>query len=403
MGQQLSPLFARQPIFNQNLEVVAYELLFRSSAAMDMADCDDQSSLQVISYAFGDKVGDVLGPHKAFINFTRNLLLTLPLLPPDKLVVEVLENIDADNEVIRGLKQLKKAGYKIALDDFFLTKDNQILLDFADIVKIDVLALSEQDVKSHVDLLQARGIEMLAEKVETYEMLERCKRQGFNYFQGYFLSRPQVIQGINVTDTKNIVLQKLAILTNPMAKFDDVVHCIDSDPQLSQKVLDLINSPAVALGRHVNSLSLAIAMTGLSQIRNWAVFVLLCGIANKPDELHTLCLTRARCCELLAARVYNRASSEIAFTAGLLSTLDAFLDMTIEQLASQLNFADQVEMALLHQTGKIGKVLQLNLLHEQGRWNDKHWETLSDLGLTEEEFTGIYTSAVSWSESILDG
>lgn len=402
MGQ-LSPLFARQPIFNRNLEVIAYELLFRSQESDITAVNGDHASSHVIFYAFGEhKITDVIGPHQAFINFTRNLLIAPPPLSPTQLVVEVLETVQADDAVIAGLKQLREAGYQIALDDFLLNENTKVLLEFADIVKIDVLALSEDDVRTHVEYLRKLKVKLLAEKVETYEMLERCKQQGFDYFQGYFLSRPQIIEGLKIDDNRTAILQLLAKLTSPMADFDDVVQTIAIDPTLSYKVLKLVNSASVGLRREINSLSHAVAMLGLNQIRNWAIFLLLISNNDKPRELCALSLSRAKWCELLGTRIYGRASGDVGFTVGLLSNLDAFLDMPMEQLTEKLHFSEQVKTALTNHSGKIGDILQLAILHEQGRWRDMNWTFLGEHQLTEEDLNTIYTSAVSWAERMLD-
>jgi EAL and modified HD-GYP domain-containing signal transduction protein len=402
MGQ-LSPLFARQPIFNCELEVIAYELLFRSHESVDSDSFDgDHASSHVIYYAYGDQtIREVMGDCKAFVNFTRKMLIAPPPLPPDQLIVEVLENVEPDDDVVRGLRRLKNAGYQIALDDFFLTRENEILLEFADIVKIDVLALSEDEVNTHVSFLKDREIELLAEKVETYEMLDRCKQQGFDYFQGYFLSRPQVIEGVKINDDKRFILEMISKLTDPMAAFDDVVQTISADPRLSAKVLQLINMTSVGLRREIASLSQAVAMVGLTQVRNWAIFLELTGNANKPRELCSLSLTRARFCELLGTRIYGRALGETAFTTGLLSSLDAFLDLPMDQLVNKLSFADQVESALLRHDGKIGRILQLAVLHEQGNWDAMDWNFLREQGLAEDELNSIYTSSVAWTKPIL--
>lgn len=402
MGQ-LSPLFARQPIFDKSLKVVAYELLFRSNESVDMARLDgDKASSHVIFYAFGEhNVTDVIGQHQAYINFTRNLLVSPPPLPPKQLVIEVLENVEADEEVIEGLRKLKKAGYTIALDDFFLNDHTRVLLDFADIIKIDVLSLSEMEVQEHMALLRSKNVKLLAEKVETYEMLERCKQQGFDYFQGYFLSRPQVVEGVKVNETKSAVLQLLSTLTNPMADFDDVVETIAVDPKLSYRILRLVNSAAVGLKRKIDSLSHAVAMLGLTQIRNWAIFLLLISNDQKPRELCTLSLTRAKWCELLGTRLYGRTLGEMGFTAGLLSNLDAFMDMPMERLVEQLHFAEQIKTALVSRSGKIGEILQLAILHEQGRWQDMDWDFLKQHELTESDLNTIYTSALSWAQHML--
>ncbi len=191
-------------------------------------------------------------------------------------------------------------------------------------------------------------------------------------------------------------------LTDPMAAFDDVVQTISADPRLSTKVLRLVNLTSVGLRREIASLSQAVAMVGLTQVRNWAIFLELTGNANKPRELCSLSLTRARFCELLGTRLHGRALGETAFTAGLLSSLDAFLDLPMDQVVDKLSLADQVESALLNHGGKIGRILQLVVLHEQGSREEMDWHSLGEQGLGEEEFKDIYMSSVAWSKPILE-
>ena len=134
---------------------------------------------------------------KAFINFTRELIVggDVDLLPKDQLVVEVLETIEPDPEVIAGLTALKNAGYVIALDDFVYEERFEPLLALADFVKVDFMKSGSEERIDLARRCQKRGIRPLAEKVETQQDFEEAVSLGYQYFQGYFFSRPVILKG----------------------------------------------------------------------------------------------------------------------------------------------------------------------------------------------------------------
>lgn len=397
----MSPLFARQPIFDKSLQVIGYELLFRSGAHNSAQFIDgDQASSHVLLYAFGEhRIQDIIGNKKAFINFTKSLLVTPPPLPPQQLVIEVLEDIKSDQSVLDGLKNLRRQGYEIALDDFFINEDSMQFVKYAHIIKIDILAQPMATVAETIRKLRPYKVKLLAEKIETHAMMQDCIKLGFDWFQGYFLSKPQVIQGIKVTGGTSALLQLLACLTADEVDIDQVIKAIGSDPRISFKILKLVNASANGLNRKIESLNQAVMLLGINQIRNWASLLLLSSNEDKPEELCVLGSTRAKLCEYIGNQIENKRLGESCFTLGLLSTFDAFLDLPMEKVIAQLNLSDDMKDALLHHKGRLGHVLALVIHLERSNW-PKILPILHHYKLSEETLAVLYADAISWANAV---
>ncbi len=401
---ELLPLLARQPIFNRSMQVVAYELLCRTSSANQATFSNgDSASSQVLLHTFTDlSLDQVVGTHKAYINFTRTLLITPPPFDRRQLVVEVLEDQTVDEALLEGLAQLKSEGYTIALDDFVLNDQTRPLLTYADIIKLDVLQLSEAELVDHIEQLKPRGLTLLAEKVETYEMLERCKVLGFDLFQGYFLARPKILTGRKISESKQAVLQLLAALHDPEVSILRVEQLLSQDPVLSYKLLRLVNSAAFALPRTIESLRQAITLLGLDIIKNWVNLLAMANLGNKPTELSVAALTRARMCEALAKIMRNDARQDAYFTVGLLSTLDAFMDVPLDVLLGNLSLSRELSEALLLHQGDEGRILDIVEHYERGAWESIDWAYLERVGITPSQLSQAYLEALQWVSRTMD-
>lgn len=397
------PLCARQPIFDADLNIVAYELLFRHSEENSAGFIDgDHATSNVLLNVFGDQELDrIIGQHKAFINFTRNLILNPPILPKKRFVIEILEDIEADDELIEAVKKLKKIGFTIALDDFFLNKHTKKLVHYADIIKVDVLALSEEQLKKYVEVLKPLDIKLLAEKVENHEMYNLCRKLGFDWYQGYFFCKPEIIRGIKVSESKQAILRLVSTLNTPDPIFNQIVEALSSDPTLSYKLLRLVNSSAVGLPNEVNSLSQAVSLLGLRSIQNWATFILLANNDDKPQELCFFSLCTAKFSELLGMELKGKEFSDSCFTAGLLSYLDAFLDLPMEKLVDSLKLSTPIEEALLIRAGNIGEILQIVEHYEKGHWDLIDWKELESDDITPSKLNSFYGDAVLWATDMM--
>ncbi|UTF60952.1 EAL and HDOD domain-containing protein [Gilvimarinus sp. DA14] len=392
------PLLARQPIFNRNMEVVAYELLYRTDQQNRAEVLDgDIASTQVLLNTFTElSIEKVVGKHRAFINFTGALMDAHLPFDVSQLVVEVLETEELDASLLHRLKTLRDKRFTIALDDFELSSENESLLPYADIVKLDVLCLTQNDLDRHVKKLKALGIQVLAEKIETFAMLEYCKAIGCDMFQGYFLEKPQIITGQRLSESKQAVLQLLAKLNDKNAKFEDIEDIISRDPVLSFKLLKLVNSAAFGLPRTIESLRQALTLLGLKIIKNWIGLLAMAKLGNKPAELSVKALSRAKMCELIAATRQPLSQCDSYFTAGLLSMLDAFMDAPLEKVLRDIQLSPSLRSALLEHKGEEGKLLQTVIAYEHGEWEAIDWDYLSTYGLNPSSLSALYLQTLSW-------
>ncbi|EAT13347.1 HDOD domain-containing protein [Bermanella marisrubri] len=394
-------LLARQPIYNQALEVSAYELLFRQPKALDHAEfeCGDKATSHVLLNAFGEAGLDTIcGDHPAYINFTRNLIMDLPPFDPKHYVIEILEDIEVDNKLIDALKHAKSMGAKLALDDFILNNNSAPLLHLVDIVKIDVLALSQKQIQRFAEIFVPRGLVLLAEKVETYEMYQFCRNLGFQLFQGYFLSRPQLVEGKTLSDNKLVVMRMLAELQDPEIDVTQLTKTISQDPQMSYKLLRLVNSAAFASVAACTSIQQAITRIGMTHMKRWASLVALGTLDDKPHALIQSCLERAVFCEKIGQRIGQFSPSDF-YTIGLFSLLDAFLDRPILEVLKSLRIPQEMEKAILNKNGPLGLALNTCIRIQEGRLNDINSLELEQYGLNVDELSEIYKVALIEADS----
>jgi EAL and modified HD-GYP domain-containing signal transduction protein len=385
----------RQPIYTQQLDVFAYELLFRSGDMQHAAVTDgNQATAQVLVNTFLELGLDTLvGSKRAFVNLTRDFLLRdyALVFPADRVVLEVLEDVAVDDDVLAALRNLSAQGYIIALDDFFYQEHLRPLVELADIIKIDVLASGRTTVAEQVKLLRHYDVQLLAEKVETQEDFTYYKTLGFEYFQGYFFCRPDVVKGQRSPTNRLVILELLAKLQSPGITFRALEAFISRDVSLSYKVLRAANTAIYTRARKVESIHQALQLVGLTTMTNIVSLFLLANIDDKPHELLVTAMVRAKMCEQLA-KLMQQHNSATFFTVGLLSVLDAFVDRPMPDILLTLPLADEIVEALLAHEGMLGAALRCVLAYERG-----DWETVQNLGCPRDLLVKTYLEALRWA------
>jgi EAL and modified HD-GYP domain-containing signal transduction protein len=394
-----SILFARQPIFDSAMDVVAYELLYRNDDRdRRAAKNGDSASSHVIINAFTElMIADVIDSKKAFINFTDHLILNPPPFDPGHLVIEVLEDVDPNPDIVAALSQLKEQGFTIALDDFEYDEACEPLLDIADIVKLDVLAHSEKELANLARRLKAQQLTLLAEKIENHAMYNQCKKLGFDLFQGYFLCKPQPVKGKLVSESKQAVFNVLHKLQDQDVSIDELQNVIAHDPVLSYKLLRLVNSAFYKSAQPIDSLRQAITRLGTEKIRSWATLMALANIGDKPEELSVLALIRARFCEEIGQLMGAGSARDHFFTVGLLSTLDAFLDVPLTDIVETIRLTEEIEAALLRKEGPAGLALTTIQHYEKAQWQSIDWQQLKQKCIDEAGLKNAYLHSLLWA------
>jgi c-di-GMP phosphodiesterase len=391
---------ARQPIFDRDLKVVAYELLYRDSeqdAAAVIRQADDATSQVLLNALVDIGLDNVVGTQSAYVNFASSFILSghCNALPADRIVLELLEGSEATDELVAALEGLIEAGFRVALDDFAYLPGYDRLLNLAAIVKMD-LRSDPATFRKELTRLARFPVTLLAEKVETPEEFDRCRAQGFRLFQGYFFARPRLITGQRTPSDRLTTLRLIASLNAPDISLKEVESLIVREPVLAQKLLKFINSTHVGLRVPVNSIGTAVALVGPKKLRSWATLLTLGRLTHCPREVLVTANIRGRMCETLA-KTTAPSDSESSFTVGLFSVLDVLAGRPMAEILEELPLSDDVKAAILSRQGPLGATLQRVLDYEASlQAPSDEVDPRTGAG----EMMKNYLDAVSWSDTI---
>lgn len=361
------------------------------------------ASSKVLSNTFiSIGIEDLTAGAPAFINFPKDLILNrIPLMfSPENLVIEILEDVEPGAEIIEVCRDFAERGYLIALDDFTYSPKYNSLLTLSKIVKLDFRALSPDELKSAIRNLAPFRVQLLAEKVETYEEFQQAHRMGFTLFQGYFFSKPEVVRGKDVTAQKLSLLQIMAEVNNEDFGFEKLEAIITRDVAVSYKLLRYVNSAYFRRLREVTSIGQAIFMLGEKQIRRFVSLIAMSTLgAEKPDELIRTSAARAKFCELVGSLKGDAVLAAELFTLGLFSLIDAILDESMESLMEKLPLSASIEEALVGHSGPLAEFLNLVAAYERGEW-DAAAAAVSSLKIDEEALPRCLSEALGWANAL---
>ena len=404
-GTEAAVFVARQPIFDRNQKVFAYELLFRSGMgnAYDGTNAD-ASTLDVIANSFVEiGLDELTGGKRAFINFTRNLLLheITDLLPKDLVTVEILEDVEPDEDVLSACRQLKDAGYVMALDDFVLADAGSPFLDLADIVKVDFMGTTPEQRKSLSADLVRRGIKPLAEKVETVEEFQEALDAGYEYFQGYFFSKPVIHSSKKLSANRLSQIRMLKEVNSPELSYEDLDGTISQDVALSYKLLRYMNSAWFGLRCPIDSIKRALVQMGPKEIRKWFALVTLRDMgSDKPDVLLLTGMTRAKMSETVGTMASMERNGSELFLMGMFSIIDGLLDTPMAEILEKLPLDEKISSALLGRECPFGTVYNAITSYEKGAW-DTFAQHAAVLKIDENRVPEAFNASLKWAQQAL--
>ena len=366
----------RQAILDQKKNVYAYEILFRSGLknAFDPSldgNVATQSVMVNTMLDFGMK--KLVSDKKAFINFTeKNLLNRAPqLLPADSIVVEILETVQPTPAILEVVQELKDEGYKIALDDFVLLPGYEPLIDMADIIKVDFRITEDPEERKRLREILPGHVRLLAEKIETEEEFHQALEYGYVLFQGYFFCKPVVLHKKKLTSNALSQIRLLKEVNRQDFDFSAIINVISSDTNLVHKLLTYINSVGIGLTYHISNLRQAAVLLGSGGMRRWVTLISLQTFSeDKPPELFTISLLRAKFCELIAHEIKRPdLTPDTGFLLGMFSLLDVLLSQPMEEVLKEVGLSSELNAALLGEDNILRHVLDLVIAYEQGDWD----------------------------------
>ncbi len=398
---------ARQPILDAEQHLYAYELLFRDGKSNSYPDvCPDEATSKILAQNHLLLGLDELTNGKlAFINFHEDALLHhFPTsLPAKEIYVEILEDVPISTELVIACKKLKKLGYKLALDDHDFDPKWDVFLPFIDMIKVDILQTNILQINKFLRRLREKECNekllLLAEKVETAQEFQQLKQLGFDYFQGYFFARPEVMKQKNLSPNKLILMELIAESAKQEIDIDKVSQLIERDVSMSYKLLRFINSSAFARQQTIGSLKHALVYMGKLELKKFISLIALANLSDeKSSELVTLSIIRARFCNQLAAFRQDREDPPMAFLTGLFSLIDALLDLELGVAVDKLPVSPEIKMALNQGHGYLADYLALAISYEKGQWQALEAQA-DQLDVPVENVADFYQDALKWANS----
>lgn len=392
---------ARQPILDRNKELYAYELLFRDGLenAFPEIDGNEATSRMVEGSQFSFGLDDFLGDKPGFINFTLDTLLKKypSMLPKEQVVVEILETVQPGKRLLAECQHLKKNGYILALDDYIHQPVWRHFYPFIDIIKIDFRDTSTDTID---DIKQAIAdfphIKLLAEKVETNEEFQLAMDLGFAYFQGYFFSKPEMMQSKALSPAQMTLAELLYETSKSDMDLNKITEVFQRDVHLSYKLLRYSNSAIFKRRAEIETIKQALVVLGQAELKKFLSLLFTAQISSdKPAELMRMSMTRARFAEGLA-QLDGKVDTAKAFLTGLMSLMDAILDEPIESVMNKLPLAKEIKDALVGKTGALAQYITLIQFYETAQWSDAN-KVIANLQLPSDKVPDAYHTAVQWA------
>jgi len=391
---------ARQAIYDNQNEVIGYELLYRSSDINKAVFSDgNQASCETIINSFMHiGIDNLMGSSLAFINLPHDFIVNETLTPmfEQQSVLEILEDVKPTENIINGIKRLKKQGYRIALDDFLFKEELIPLVKLADFIKIEVNNKDSAEIQQQLDYLKDYDVKIIAEKVETLDIYNICFEKKFDYMQGYYFSHPQIVKQKNVPTNKAVALSLMQQLQDPEVDYIKLETILSQDVALSYKLLRYINSAAFSLRREIDSLKDAVVLLGIKNVKSWVSLLLMSKVlGDKPNELIVTAMVRAKMCELLAEKFNPKVKPQM-FIIGLFSVLDVLMDTPMIELLDNIILSGSIKLALLDRYGDPGEIYNQVLLYENHQWDE-----LVETGIEGGDFLDVYIESVKWADETI--
>ncbi|MEW6992837.1 EAL and HDOD domain-containing protein [Colwelliaceae bacterium MEBiC 14330] len=394
---------ARQPILDKSKNLFAYELLFRDSIdnVFPDIDGDEATSKMVEASQFNMGVSEFTGSKTAFINFTLETLEKgyPEMLAPDEVVVEILETVKPGKKLLALCKDLHAKGYTLALDDYEHQNVWAHFYPYIKIIKIDIQDSSLDDIKQILAATKNYPhIKMLAEKVETYEEYNAMLNLGFDYFQGYFFAKPEMVKTKSLSPSQMAMAELLYETSKTELDLNNITGVFERDVSLSYKLLRYANSAIFKRRSEISTIKQALVILGSGELKRF-IGLMFAVTANpdKPSELINLAMTRAKFCELVAQDIPTQLDISIAFLTGLLSMIDAILDEEMASILEKLPLSQDIKEPLLTHKGVMAALIKLVEFIEKAEW-DKTSIVMEKLKLNKDKVVEHYNIALAWSD-----
>lgn len=396
---------ARQPIFDQLKDVVAYELLYRDpeTQTSNIKDADAATNSVLMGSTLVATFEELVEGKRAFINFTKNLINNgTPLLfSKDYMTIEILEDIVPDDNFMQRLLELKEKGYTLALDDFTISYAYPEVIGIVDIIKVDFLLTNPADQIQIIKKYKRPGLKFLAEKVETSQDFDRAKSVGYDYFQGYYFSKPSIFKYKDINSIGSSHFEIIKVLNSQYPNYTNLASIFEKDVSLTYKLFKFSNSPIYGGIEQISTVRKALVRLGFSNIRKWMYLIVLRSMSSgQSDDVVCVSLQRAKMLEMIATNCGLGERAPECFLVGLFSMLDVLMNKSLEKVLEDLPLPIETKEAIIYKDNILGRPLKLALAYEKGDWNEVE-RLCRLLKLKPMNILSTYMESVKWASEVI--
>lgn len=353
-----SAFLTREPVLDRQQLLAGYEIALAGTLANDAAN------LAQTFTTLG--LGRVLSGCRAFISIDSAQLMDarVETLPADLVVLQLTPEQIAQPELWSRCQTLQSLGYSFCLDGLSLTSlPNAACSEIATYFKFDLAQTRPEDLQALTSELRALRRPLIAKGIATQEHRDLCALLGVELFQGYFFAQASVSESKVLEPSAQAIFRLIGEIAGD-AEIDELETTLRSEPALIVNLLRLTNSVGAGARTRITSVRHAIAVLGRRQLMRWLQLLLFRSNGQGDiggNALMQYAALRGRFMELLAARLMPAMPrlADPAFMTGLLSVLPAALGLSMRDILAQLSVDDQVQLALVHRDGDIGRLLAL--------------------------------------------
>ncbi len=392
-----------QNIYDREGKIVACELLYRNSLLnkYDESVSSETASCTIIKNIINLGLDIVTGGKIALINCDDKVLRRniITILPRDKVVIELLETLRPTEEVIKEIKRLNDFGFKLALDDIVDLNGIMDFIPFISCVKVDYKLIEDNNKKVITEFCKQLGIKLLAEKIENEEEYKEALELGFDYFQGYYLSKPKVMQTHDIELKSSSLYKLLGEITKDNMDLDKIENIMKLDAGLMYKFIRFINSASNGFVERVSNIKQSIMLIGEDPFRKWILLFFYSDLSGEDNEEYTnKAAIRGRFCELIMEKI-DRSKKNDAFISGLLLDINLLLGKEIDEILDEIHMSNEVDNALRGHSCLIKDVLDIAVNYSE--INKKQINNLyKKIGIDKNILYKLYLEAMVWVKNL---
>lgn len=411
-GRESGPMrfLTRQPVIGANQQLVGYELKLRDSVPVPVipgaASLQQMRDEMLLTCALNRDLQQAAGGKLLFFLTIAPDTLYSPLMEllPKANVIVAMKGLEApDIEMKIRLGELARMGVRLSLDDPAGGLGLKLPPSLCRYVRIDTRLHDALGLGQRLDKIRATYpmAKVVAMHVDSEELQESCRRLGFDFLQGYYFTelRPDTEHHL---DGNRLRIMELLNLVISHAETSKIEAKFKTDAALSYRLLRYLNTPALMLQQPIESIAHALMFLGHDQLYRWLALLLFS--SEEPDartqSLLRNALVRARFTENLGQCRLAPPRRGGLFIVGILSMLDALVNLPMDRAIAGLKLPEEIVFALLKRVGPLAPYLELAIACENFD-QDTINRCATENGFSPDEVNFAHVDALIWSERLL--